>query len=233
MPRFTTRFPRVPPLPQALEILGTLDADKISFLRDETRSKEAFGRDAERCRTLQKRLTLPKMSDVSGLLSSLDFLYQRLTEWTQDGEDRREVLEAFLESTDLRSNLGENPDQSFPYLFELLEENPAVERTRKLARLRTGILDNAVTFSSFVDIRPNYTDDRLSIDDLVPVIVFEIGIERHSDTDTTCVFQLTENGLHEFKNCIADTINKIKSVKLDEKLKDRLVSTPGLDHPSS
>jgi hypothetical protein len=219
----------VPPLPTAIQTIAGLAEDKFATLRASVSGPEGFDRTMDRCEALAKDLQEEDSSKIFALLASLSFLYNGVRDWSEEGDEPSEVLRSFLKSTGLWGRLGDDPGQSFRRLAELVERKPDIDKRRKLRWLRTGILDNAVNFASFVDLRPNFTADRSAIEDLVPVVVFRIGIEREVGEDTSFVFQLSEEGVHQFKEAIDDISKKLSTIRGQEQFSGLIPSDSNVE----
>jgi hypothetical protein len=107
--------------------------------------------------------------------------------------------------------LSEADERGFERVAALVVGNPAASRTQKRTWLRTGILDNAVGFASFVDIRPNFTKDRSDIVELLPVVIFEIETESNYDVNSI-VFQMTGETLAQLITALDDVQKKLKII---------------------
>src|SRR5207245_14315 len=178
-----------------------LDDSQYQTLRAAVSSPSAFGRGLARCEEIAGRLggrITPR--DVSHILASLSFLYDRLREWeSSQAGTGRDALREFLAVTRLDSALGDDEGRGFRRLLELTEKNPAIERRSKLRWLRTGILDTASQFASFVDIRPRFSDDRSEVLEFVPVVILRVVVHSDFGEDRTCAFQLPSDSLAELR----------------------------------
>lgn len=216
-----TFFPYMP-LPDSLEQIAKLREEKFKLLFETVSGPQGFERSLERCASLAESLGEGNASDAFHLLSSINFLYRRCRNWETSERDVSAALREFLGVTDLQSAFGDNFEAGFKRLLQLVEPNPAVERKRKLRWLRTGILDNAINFSSFVDLRPSFSEDRKTIEEIIPSIILRIVTESDHGPDQAHVFQLTEDGLNKLRRTIDDISQKLSVVLGDEDLKRRI-----------
>lgn len=211
-----------PPLPDTLALVASLSEDKFRLLLEEITGPQAFERDIDRCTSLSESLGQKNISDVYNLLSSLNFLYVRCRELEASDIELTAGLREFLEISELISEFGEDTEKGFKRIVQLVKRNTTLEQKRKLRWLRTGILENAVEFSSFVDIRPSFSEDRKIIETFIPIIILRIGTESDQRKDQSYVFQLTENGLKKLREAIDDIAMKLSTVQTDTKLGDRI-----------
>lgn len=203
-------------LPWALEKIAGLDERQFQVLRDAVTGPAGFDRKLVRCEVLADQLKADlKPSDVFHLLLPLRFLYDRCRDWEKDGRETGAALREFLELTGLDEHLGKEPGPALKRLLELTAKNPEIERRRKLRWLRTGILETAVEFASFVDIRPRISDDRSAIQGLVPVVIFRIATESESGGEESYVFQLPQEGVSKLRAVLEDIEKKLKLVESD------------------
>ena len=153
---------------------------------------------------------------------SLEFLYDYLREWEKREGDAQKSLHEFLEATGANAKLGADQNAGYQKLARLLARNDALERLRKLRKLRTGLLDTAVAFSSFVDIRPRFAEDRSSLEELVPMIILSVVTRSESESDRSPVFQLDLGGLAKLRATLDDIDKKLRVLREDKQISDRL-----------
>lgn len=212
-----------PPLASSFETLAGLNDEDYSFLLAEVRGPNAFARDISRCSQLAEKVQL-EIHQIFHLLVSLQFLYDRCRDWEKSDKSIESELLEFLEITQLRKKLWDNTEKH-QRLLDLLQRNPTLERRRKLTWLRTGILDTAVEFASFVDLRPTFSDDRSSVEDLVPIAILKVVARSDSGEDKIHIIQLTSSGLKQLRNTIRDIEAKLSCIAKDSSLNQRLEST--------
>lgn len=208
---------RIPPLPRALKLLSKLDDAQFGLIRDEVSGPNGFSVTKTRSESLARQLNAASGSEIDDILASLEFLYERSRDWGDDS-DPIDVARTFLKTTNLWSDLGEHADTVFARLSELIKENPVVEKARKHSWLQTGILDNATSFASFIDLRPNYAPDRSKIEDLVPTVIFGIEVETSTGDDRSCTFQMSEAGFAQLKKTVDDIERKLAVMRTDSRL---------------
>ena len=208
-------------LVESLKIVTELSDGQLEDLKEAVSGNDGYNHSLSRCGALAKRLggTLDA-SKVFHLLVSLEFLYDRSREWEDKEGDGTKSLQEFLEITGLIETLGS--DRLQIKLLPLIVKNPAIQRRRKLKRLKTGILDTAVGFSSFVDIRPRFADDRSTLEELVPVVIIRVETESEDNNQRSPVFQLNLAGLTKLRAALEDIDKKLDALKKDERLRSRI-----------
>jgi hypothetical protein len=216
-----------PPFGQALELIARLNEKQFATLKDAVTGPEAFDTTLVRCRRLAQQAGL-ESSEVLNTLSSLRFIYDQVREWEESHAD--EGLTEFLELTGLLRRIPQAQEGAVKRLSELLVRNSFIEKRRKLRWLKTGILDTAVSFSSFVDLRPNITADRNRIDELVPTVIFRVVVDAEYGPDRSFVFQITRDGVAKLKAAVDDIEKKLSIIASDSSLGARLLpATPSDD----
>jgi|SRR5215510_2766619 len=206
--------PHIPPLsPDSLLIsLGQLSDDQFRLLLAEVRGPEGFRAESkERRERLGAQLSLPP-TRVGDLLSVLWQIYRYINPRSGKDAGKREnsVIELIggLEYLPAIAN-AELLLAVTRRLQAITERAPTVESRRKINRLREGLLQNAVSFSSMVDLRPDFSDDRLRIESLVPMIQIRITTDASSKSKRHYVFQLNAERLADLESMLADVRKKL------------------------
>lgn len=205
-------------LPSALKLIADLDDDQFTLLQTEVTGPNAFLRNRKRCEALARSLDVSDAARIFALLHSLSFLYDRAHSWNQEGDAAKEQLRTFLQSFDIEDEFGEDLEKSLDRLYELLIFNTGVDISRKRQWLRTGLLDYASNFSSFVDLRPNFTRDRSRIEGLEISTILGIDVDTETGDRKYHVFQMSEQGVQELKKAVSDILNKIERIRTDSRL---------------
>ena len=212
-----------PPLPKALQRISELEDAQYEALLAETGGPNGFSVAEPRVTAVAESLESDE-SDVLNLLQSLDFLYDRCREWETGDEGFGAPLRSFLRATRLWGALGPDAESVFDRLTKLLQPNPTLEHIRKLRWLRTGILETAVEFASFVDLRPDFSEDRSEVRGLVPVVLVRVRTESDLERDRSHSFQLTIDGVRKLRRTVEDIDRKLDAIGRSSEL-GRLIST--------
>jgi hypothetical protein len=216
-----------PPLHEALDHIGDLDEHQFALLLEAVASQQGFKRSFSRSESLANQLQGGlSTSDVFNILGSLNFLYDNSRKWEDEEKTERETaLGQFLEFTGLNSKLN---DKFGPKIFDRLNKltaaNPAIQRRNKIRKLKSGLLDTATGFASFVDLRPRFTTDRGVVEELVPITILRVELRTEYGPDKSCVFQLSTDGLSKLTQVISDIEKKLSAIKRDTRLSERLIN---------
>ena len=97
-------------------------------------------------------------------------------------------------------------------LETLLSDKPQVELLKKTTRLEKGFLDNAVGFTSFVDLRPCFDADHAEISGWIPMIQLRITTDSSLKSNKSIVLQLNRETLEALKDTLDDVESKLTKV---------------------
>lgn len=195
-----------PSFEASLARVGSLSHSAYEALRGEIEDF-AFEADIERCERLVPVLGL-QAEAIGYLLAALDVLYGRIKNVprAQSGEAIRRFVDDFDETPDNREVL-------VARLTELTTPTEKIEVAQKIRRLRTGFLENATAFSTFVDLRPDFAPDYESVRALVPIIQLMVSTDAEDVARQHVVFQLDERRLAGLKSVIENAEKKLNTLK--------------------
>jgi hypothetical protein len=147
------------------------------------------------------------------LLAFTSNVFDHLCDSSEFGIEKKEFLEVFQEI--LRGEFDDEHQAQlvFNRLEQLLQPWRSALRRRKKEWLETGILPTAIDFASFVDLRPDFSDDRMTIDALVPIAIVEIVTQSSPDERKSIQFQLGAKALADLKALVADIEKKLKAAE--------------------
>jgi hypothetical protein len=140
------------------------------------------------------------------------------------------VARDLLQFSGLWPRSGEDSGIAVSRLAEVLRSNAVRDRELKRRWLRTGILDIATAFSSFVDLRPNFSDDRSEISELLPVIIFNIIVQTETGDDRSYVFQLSDSSLRQLERAISDVRIKLERARTHEAFAPMIMPSNGSEN---
>lgn len=207
----------IPPLsPDSLLLaLSQLSEEQFDHLLAEVQGPDGFRLESrERRDRLGARLSLTP-NRVGDLLSVLNSIYLHMNPRANHQSERRRegsILELIggLEYLPSLPNAAEFLPKIAKRLQAITTRSPHVEKLRKINRLRQGFHPNALSFSSMVDLRPDYSDDRSRIESLVPVIQLRITTDAETQDRRQLVFQISVERLGDLESMLADVRAKVK-----------------------
>ena len=169
-------------------------------------SKEGFQTESGQYEVLAKEMSLSQQQTFY-LLSALAFIYRQAQ---ADAEFSDSIARAL--SDGLKGDDAVDLSKLTSRLTSLLAPNPQADKEIKISRLRTGFLKNATGFGSFVDLRPNFSDDLKTLHGLVPIIQFRISTDATNPADADFVFQLDEGSLAKMKEAVKRSEEKLREL---------------------
>lgn len=211
----------VPPLHQAAEKIVSLKDRQFEILQEEVTGAAGFARSIDRCDRLANKLSLSR-HDIFNILTTLQFFYDSARKWEKAGRDGSNALNEFFQFTGLNQSLGKSENLFYGRVKQLVAINPVVERRRKIRKLKSGLVDTAVDFASFLDLRPFISDDRTIVEKLVPVVIFRVAIKAEYGSDKSCVFQMSPEGVAKLRDAVTDIERKLATVSADDTLRSLL-----------
>lgn len=206
-----------PPLPFMRDLVGVAsDAEKFRSVVEVFRELTSSGVPWSACEKLAEGMGA-SASDAFGILQAANFLYEQTRGWGKSWQPR---LAEFLRI--LPMGLGIEPtDPATVRITELCEPIEGRERARQREWLRHGLLQNAVSFASFLDLRPAYSEKKDAIAELVPVVLFAVNV----DDGDTIVFQLTVESVSALRTVVAEIERKLATVRENPALSQILAPT--------
>ncbi len=190
-------------------------------------SRKGFRDEDKRCDELSKILDISS-SDVGILLNVLRGIYIRFRSLEKRGASFDDLFGSFVKEglgqDKVELETPDNSNQLVVRLSKLFQKSESLDEAEKLNRLRKGFLDGAVTFSSFVDLRPNYTDDRKKIVGYLPIVQLRISTDSDDASKQNTVFHLDSKAIDELAETIEDIKLKMKALANREELKDLVYS---------
>ncbi len=187
--------------------IGNLPHEVYQKLRQHISSEFAFDDHPERIQLLARDMNT-STDDALTILQAVEILYERVQLFPPEAE-RRGAISDFVGEFESDSVVG-NREAIIDRLDELTVRSDAAERNKKIRRLENGFLATAQRFSSFVDLRPDFTESRDAIRGYVPVIQFRVETNSDKPLQQEMVFQLNEFGLERLRAAVDDA-----NIKLD------------------
>jgi hypothetical protein len=172
--------------------------EAVSGPRSFSLSKEAI---------VDLRKRVPSVApSLTYLLGVLAFLYSQVDRVVVLGETYEAAITKLIEEVKATDE---------PLLRErlstVLSRTEAHKRFRKIRRLQSGFIPNAVGFSTFVDLRPDYGDsDVLDLKGFVKVIQLRVSTDSENPDEKRFVVQLNKETLNELKKAVDRASEKLE-----------------------
>jgi len=184
-------------------------------------SKNAFELQGDQAKKLATAINIAE-ADLAYLFSALAFLYNRVQSSGRSPQTSEAELSKLLDNIEIDEISADEQATAKGRLTSVLKFNPNAEKMSKIRRLKTGFIDNAIDFSTFVDLRPNYIDGE--IDEFIPIVQLRITTDSRISPEIYFVFQVDENGLEELEKVISRAREKLKKVTEYPPLKGKVSS---------
>jgi len=147
------------------------------------------------------------------LLAALSLLSSHVTQLVETGMPYADAIGFMVDEIDKEAEWGTNKEQVKERFTTLL--NPEIhQRFRKLQRLQSGFIPNAVGFSTLVDLRPDFgTSKELELKGYLPIVQFRVTTDSPNPAEKRLVFQVSEEALGELKKALERAESKLAMLK--------------------
>ena len=173
----------------------------------------SFSLSKDELETLRNQLSIASTS-LTYLLGALSFLYAHVARTVDSGVAFSDAIRALTDELDEQTSWEEKKDEVRDRLTAILQNKENHQRFRKIQRLQSGFIPNAVGFATFVDLRPDFGEgEELGLKGYLPVIQFRVTTDSSSPEGKRLVFQLNEDALVELKKVIDRAEAKLKTLK--------------------
>lgn len=208
---------------EALNPLATMGEEEFALLMSSIHGDQSFSLSKEQIDEVQKRL--PSVyGNLAILLGLLSFLYSHVDHYVEVGVPYPDVIEKLTSDLSEDATWKATKDLIKQRLLRLLERKEVHSRYKKIQRLQSGFIPNAKSFASFVDLRPDFTDETpVSVKGFLKTIQVRIRTDARPGQNQEFVFQLTEDALKEMKKCIDRTQEKLSALQMDADLSTRYI----------
>lgn len=211
-------------LPSSLdEILASVaefDDKQFVELVQATSGPEGLSADKERCEKLASEIGVPPAA-VGYLLSALNFVYSALPAATEHGSPDSVGLNNILNGIDFNID-SDRLDKIRSRIRTLLIDNTNISRYKKLVRLRDGFIRSAISFSSFVDLRPNFDEEKTVISSVIPIVQFRVRTNSSVDAEENIVFQMDRKAVRRLKEAVDYVSRKLDAIDASDFLINKI-----------
>jgi hypothetical protein len=222
-------FPTVKPpesLAEAISPIGSLSNDEFNCLLEAVSGPRSFSLSKDQIEKLKKKV--PALAAISAFtLATLSFLYSQISRVLEVEESATDVIEKLVDDLNKNAHWGDDLKLVIASrLAALFAKKETHQRFKKLQRLQSGFIPNAIGFSSFVDLRPDYNEGTpAEIKGLVAIIQFRVSTDADNPEARRFVVQMDEESLAELKKAVDHLYEKIRVLKADHDLSSHLIET--------
>jgi hypothetical protein len=150
------------------------------------------------------------------MLAALSYLTSQAERFEQAGKSFDSILSSVIDELDQDAKWEDKKEVASRRLKEIFDKREAFKRFKKLNRLQTGFLPNAVGFSTFVDIRPDFDLKPRKVAGLLPLIQMRITTDASAVAQREMIFQVSEDALKLLKDAIDDIEEKLRALKASD-----------------
>jgi hypothetical protein len=174
----------------------------------------SFSLSSDQIEDLQTKLP-SQAAQLTFVLAALSYVSAHVSRMVDSGVLYKEAISSLVEELDKDANWGPQKQQIIGRFSSLLHSE-LHKRYRKLKRLQSGFVPNAVAFSTLVDLRPDFGDGpELSLKGFVTILQMRVTTDASDPNDKRIVFQLSETALGEMKKAIDRAESKLALIKKD------------------
>jgi hypothetical protein len=198
-------------LGDVLKFVVEFDTHSFDELLTAVSGPKSFSIDDHRVESLSNKVSQTK-PNVAYLLAALAFLYEQVED--AEGIDDRDVrIGSVIADLDLYEDDEKGREALQTRLRHLLVHNDGHDRFKKAKRLQDGFIASALSFNSFVDLRPNYDQQKRRIDGFVLIIQFNILTDSMKNHEKSFTFQLSKSSFSEMKKAMDEAQNMINALE--------------------
>jgi hypothetical protein len=220
-----TYIPVIPPasLGQALRPLCDLSDDEFSALMGAVSGPRSFSLPKEDLDLLRSKI--PALAaNVRFLLAALSFLNSHIARVLESGMLFSDAIRAAVDDLDKDADWQESKDKVRSRLALLLQPTERHKRFEKVQKLQSGFIPNALSFATFIDLRPDFGDgEELSLHGYLPVIQFRINTDSPGPEGKRLICQMSEDALIELKKVIERAESKLAMLRKQSVLAPQII----------
>jgi hypothetical protein len=216
-----TAYPTITPpstLDEALAPILELSQSEFDHLVNATSSARSFSLRPDAIEQL--KIELPNVANnLPFLLGALSFLYSQIDKLREGRETFDAIIAKLVDELSFDKSDDEERKQFEARLSILLAKNEPYGKFRKVERLQKGLVPNATSFKSMVDLRPDFGDSEdMSFDGLITVVQFQVSTDATKNSQKEFLFQLSEESLLDLRKAVERAEEKIKKLKSEQTL---------------
>lgn len=207
-----------PSLIEVLAEIAILKDDQFKFLSDQIRDIDSFDTDRSRLKRISSQTNID-VDNLRLIMNGLAYLYKTIHRVNIEPQKLSEVVGELLDTLLIEEGienhsavLGSNKIELISRLEVLLQKTDTASNYAKYERLRWGFLPVILAAESFVDLRPNFSDDLNSIDELIPLVQFNLVTDSPNETYRNIVFQVDARALEVLKKAVERAEEKLKKL---------------------
>jgi hypothetical protein len=162
-------------------------------------------------------------ANVTFFVAALSFVYSHIARLIEAGMSYSDAVASTVAELEKEATWGDRKAVVQGRFLKLF--SPEIhQRARKLQRLQSGFIPNAIGFSTLVDLRPDFGEGPdLVLNGYLPVIQFRVTTDSNNPPDKRLVFQVNENALGEMRKALERAEQKLATLKRQSILASQIV----------
>jgi hypothetical protein len=197
---------------EAVSEVASLSEEAYRNFKNAISSELAYDDNPDRIAGLANELSVTP-EDAAMILQATSILYERV-QALPTGVDSSSAISRFVDEFDEELE-ADVKRRLVARLTELTARNESAELNKKIYRLQAGFLDTATSFSTFVDLRPDFTEKRDAIRGFIPMIQFKIATNSDNPHFQELIFQVDEFGLERLRATLNDAQSKLTALRAE------------------
>jgi hypothetical protein len=200
-------------LGEALRPLRDLSAAEFEALMAAIAGPRSFSLSKDELDRLRAQIP-GQAPNLTFTLGALSFLYSHIIRVVESGIPYAEAISRTTDALDREAEWGEKKNEVRDKLTLILQNKETHQRFRKVQRLQSGFIPNALGFSTFVDLRPDFGEgEEVTLRGYLPIVQFRVTTDASNPDEKRLVFQMTEDALTELKKAIVRAELKLAELK--------------------
>jgi hypothetical protein len=200
-------------LGEAIRTLRDLSVFEFESLVAAVSGPRSFSLSKEQLEALRSQIPA-HAPRLNYLLAALTFLYNQVTHAVESGMPYADAISAATDELEKEAEWGPKKGEVRSRLELLLQSKESHTHFRKIQRLQSGFLPNAVGFSTFVDLRPDFGEgENVVLKGYLPVIQFRVTTDSSSPDLKRLVFQMSEDALIELRRAVDRAEEKLAALR--------------------
>jgi hypothetical protein len=201
-------------LGELLRSIVDMSPAEFEVLNTAVTGSRSFSLRKDEIEKLRNQLPPAAANNLTFLLTALSFLYSHIARQLEAGMTYTDAIDATVAELDQQAKWDAKRKDAIER-FSILFRPQTHQRLRKIQRLQSGFLPNALGFASFVDLRPDFGDktDALQLQGYLPIVQFRITTDSAVADEKTFVFQLNEEALTDLRKAVERAEAKLSTLK--------------------
>jgi hypothetical protein len=200
-----------PSFGRILKVIASFSDNDFEILASDLNGLNSFDLDQKRCEHIARAIGTDVETTVH-IIQFCGYLYGQIHSRDVTASEIPVVVGSLIDIYSEFENEGQR-EAVIQRMCSVLGRRVSADTFRKAQRLRVGFLRNALSFGSLVDLRPDFSDDKKSVQRLIPVAQLRISTDDNSEDFKDIVIQLDERSLARLKEALSEMEQKFSTLQ--------------------